>query len=96
MHFGEIFWKKESNLRYLNHNILQFLFIFVISIKEVKASEDSYNSNCPTFDSLDKNGDSLVTSEETAGLDIGWIMGDGGQVDREEWDAIKTELGACP
>ena len=75
---------------------MQFLLVHVISIEKIKAIGNSYDDNCPTFDSLDKNGDSLVTSEETAGLDIGWIMGDGGQVDREEWDAIKTELGACP
>ena len=66
------------------------MFVSIISIEKAKAHED-----CSTFDSLDKNGDNLVTSEEAAGLDIGWIMGDGGQVDREEWEAIKTELKGC-
>ena len=74
---------------------MQFLFVYVISIEKIKAIGNSYNDNCPPFDSLDKNGDSLVTSEEAAGLDIGWIMGDGGQVDREEWEAIKREIKDC-
>ena len=37
----------------------------------------------------------LITEEEASELDIGWIMGDGGQIDREEWEAIKTELKNC-
>ena len=48
----------------------------------------------PTFESLDKDGDDLVTAGEAKELDIGWIMGDGGQIDREEWDEIKTKLRA--
>ena len=74
---------------------MQFLFVYVISIEKIKAIGNSYNDICPTFDSLDKNGDSLVTSEEAAELDIGWIMGDGGQADREEWEAIKREIKDC-
>ena len=74
---------------------MQFLFVYVISIEKIKAIGNSYNDNCPTFDSLDKDGDSLVTSEEAAHWDIVWVMGDGGQVDREEWDAIKSEIKGC-
>ena len=50
---------------------------------------------CPTFESLDRDGNDLITAEEAAELDIGWIMGDGGQIDREEWEAIKTEVKNC-
>ena len=74
---------------------MQFLIVYVIPIEKIKAIRKSYNDNCPTFDSLDKNGDSLVTSEEAAGLGIVWIMGDGGQVDREEWEDIKREIKDC-
>ena len=67
----------------------------ISQIEKMKAYADSYNGNCPTFDSLDKDGDSLVTSEEAAHWDIVWVMGDGGQVDREEWEAIKREIKDC-
>ena len=50
---------------------------------------------CPTFESLDRDGNDLITAEEAAELDIGWIMGDGGQIDREEWEEIKIEVKNC-
>ena len=50
---------------------------------------------CPTFESLDRDGNNLITAEEASELDIGWIMGDGGQIDCEEWEAIKTEVKNC-
>ena len=52
-------------------------------------------TSCPTFESLDRDGNNLITAEEASLLDIGWIMGDGGQIDREEWEAIKTEVKNC-
>ena len=65
--------------------------------KNLKASGDVFSSSerCPTFDSLDKDGNSLITADEAAELKIGWIMGDGGQVDREEWEDIKMEINGC-
>ena len=71
---------------------LQFLVVF--NTNNLKASGDAF-SGCPTFDSLDKDGNSLITAHEAAELKIGWIMGDGGQVDREEWEDIKTALKEC-
>ena len=50
---------------------------------------------CPTFEYLDTDGNGLITAEEAAELDIGWIMGDGGQIDSEEWEEIKTEVKNC-
>ena len=50
---------------------------------------------CPTFESLDRDGNNLITAEEAAELNIGWIMGDGGQIDREEWEEIKAEVTNC-
>ena len=52
-------------------------------------------SLCPTFESLDKDGNGLITVDEAAELDIGWIMGDGGKIDEEEWEEVKTELKIC-
>ena len=77
---------------------LQFLVVFNNNTtKSLKASGDVFSSSerCPTFDSLDKDGNSLITADEAAELKIGWIMGDGGQVDREEWEDIKMEIKGC-
>ena len=76
---------------------LQFMVVFNIGTKNLKASGDVFSSSkrCPTFDSLDKDGNSLITADEAAELKIGWIMGDGGQVDREEWEDIKTGIKVC-
>ena len=84
-----------SNKLHLIH--LQFLVVFNIVTKNLKASGDVFSSSerCPTFDSLDKDGNSLITADEAAELKIGWIMGDGGQVDREEWEDIKMEINGC-
>ena len=50
---------------------------------------------CPAFETLDKDGNGLISADEAAELDIGWIMGDGGQIDYDEWEGIKTELKIC-
>ena len=87
-----------SNKLHLIH--LQFLVVFNnTTTKSLKASGHgdvfSVIERCPTFDSLDKDGNSLITADEAAELKIGWIMGDGGQVDREEWEDIKMEIKGC-
>ena len=62
---------------------------------KVTGSEDYKGNMCRTFDSLDQDGNSLITVDEVTELDIGWIMGDDGQLDREEWEGIKMDLNLC-
>ena len=98
VHFGK-YHKKLHKIMYQASapKTKQFLVVLVSLTMNSKLSRDESSSRdrCPTFDSLDKDGNSLITADEAAELNIGWIMGDDGRVDREEWESIKTEIHGC-
>ena len=71
------------------------MFVIIGIYSEIFYSSGNGYTLCPTFESLDRDMNNLLTEEEASELDIGWIMGDGGQIDREEWEAIKTEVKNC-
>ena len=50
---------------------------------------------CPTFESLDKDGNGLISAVEAVESGFEWILGGRGQIDADEMEDIKAELNIC-
>ena len=50
---------------------------------------------CPTFETLDKDKNGLISAVEAVESGFEWILGGRGQIDADEMEDIKAELNIC-